>query len=196
MNTVLAVDAHTICTMRSKMAYELQEDEKGKKKPVKMGLAPVQRDDTEYEFDIVLDIGRDHIATASKDVTFLDKYGQVITPELGKQLAAWLDDGVEVSKHEEEKAESAKSMEKHKTLEPQDEQKNPETQRQRRTKEYLGLGNEYGLTPPQLKTVYETLVDEGHLGKTSLMMMDNREYEESMIVIESRLQELGYKAAS
>ena len=95
VNTVLAVNAHTIVTMRSKMAYELQEDDKGKKKPVKMGLAPVQRDDTEYEFDIVLDIGRDHIAVASKDTTFLDKFGQIITPDLGQQLAAWLDDGVE-----------------------------------------------------------------------------------------------------
>ena len=63
--------------------------------PVKVGHAPVQRDDTEYEFDIVLDIARNHIATASKDTTFLDRFGQVITPELGKQLKAWLDNGVE-----------------------------------------------------------------------------------------------------
>lgn len=101
VNTIFSVNCHTIATMRSKMAYELQEDERGKKKPVKIGLAPVQRDDTEYEFDVVLDIGRDHIATASKDVTFLDKYGQIITPELGKQLAAWLNDGVEPARCEE-----------------------------------------------------------------------------------------------
>lgn len=81
--------------MRSKMEYSLQVNEKGKQQPVKLGLAPVQRDDTEYEFDIVLDIARDHVATASKDVTFLDTFGQVITPELGQQLAAWLNDGVE-----------------------------------------------------------------------------------------------------
>jgi hypothetical protein len=102
VNTIFAVGCHTIATMRSKMAYELQEDDKGKKKPVKMGLAPIQRDDTEYEFDIVLDIGRDHIATASKDVTFLDKYGQIITPELGKQLGAWLNDGLEPAPKTEE----------------------------------------------------------------------------------------------
>ena len=95
VNAIFSVPCHTIATMRSKMAYELQEDEKGKKKPVKLGLAPVQRDDTEYEFDIVLDIGRDHVATASKDVTFLDRFGQIITPELGKQLAEWLNDGIE-----------------------------------------------------------------------------------------------------
>ena len=58
-----------------------------------MGLAPIQRDNTEYEFDIVLDIARNHIATASKDVTFLDRFGAVITPELGRDLAKWLNSG-------------------------------------------------------------------------------------------------------
>lgn len=95
VNTILSVPCHTIVTMRSKMDYVLEENDKGKKTPVKIGLAPVQRDDTEYEFDIVLDIARNHIATASKDTTFLDKYGAVITPELGQQLKAWLDEGTE-----------------------------------------------------------------------------------------------------
>lgn len=93
INTILAVDCHTICTLRSKMSYDVQEDERGKKVPVKIGLAPVQRDDTEYEFDIVMNIARSHIAVASKDTTFLDQYGAVITPELGAQLKAWLDEG-------------------------------------------------------------------------------------------------------
>ena len=95
VNTILSVNCHTIVTMRSKMAYALEENERGRMQPVKMGLSPVQREDIEYEFDIVLDIARNHIATASKDTTFLDKFGQVITPELGRQLRAWLDDGVE-----------------------------------------------------------------------------------------------------
>lgn len=95
VNTILAVDCHIIVTLRSKMEYVLQENEKGKMEPVKIGLAPIQRDDTEYEFDIVLDIARNHIATASKDTTFLDKYGAIITPELGKQLKDWLSEGQE-----------------------------------------------------------------------------------------------------
>ena len=70
----------------------MQEDERGRQRPVKLGMAPVQRDDTEYEFDIVLDIGRDHVATASKDTTFLDKYGEVITPDLGVKLRDWLNE--------------------------------------------------------------------------------------------------------
>lgn len=95
VNTILSVPCHTIVTMRSKMEYALQINDRGKQEPVKIGLAPVQRDDTEYEFDIVLDIARNHVATASKDTTFLDGYGAVITPELGEQLRLWLDEGEE-----------------------------------------------------------------------------------------------------
>lgn len=95
VNTILAVNCHTIVTMRSKMDYVMQENERGKTVPVKVGLAPVQRNDTEYEFDIVLDIARNHIATASKDTTFLDSFGKIVTPELGRQLADWLNTGIE-----------------------------------------------------------------------------------------------------
>ena len=61
-----------------------------------LGLAPVQRENTEYEFDICLQINREHIAAASKDTTFLDKWSGVITPELGKQLREFLEQGEEL----------------------------------------------------------------------------------------------------
>ena len=77
------------------MAYAMEQNEKGKTVPVKLGLAPVQRENTEYEFDIVLNIARNHIACASKDTTFLDSWSDVITPELGKMLKEWLDNGAE-----------------------------------------------------------------------------------------------------
>lgn len=95
VNTILAVDCHTIVTLRSKMDYALVENDRGRLEPQKLGLAPIQRDDTEYEFDIVLNIARNHIATASKDTTFLDRFGAVITPELGVQLGEWMKDGKE-----------------------------------------------------------------------------------------------------
>lgn len=95
VNSVLSVNCHTIVTMRTKMAYAMEQNDKGKMMPVKLGLAPVQRENTEYEFDIVLNIARNHIAIASKDTTFLDTWSGVITPELGKSLKEWLDFGVE-----------------------------------------------------------------------------------------------------
>lgn len=95
INAILSVPCHTIVTMRTKMAYAMEVNERGKTVPVKIGLAPVQRENAEYEFDVVLQINREHIACASKDTTFLDKWSGVITAELGKQLAKWLDDGEE-----------------------------------------------------------------------------------------------------
>lgn len=95
VDSILSVQCHSIVTMRSKMEYALELNDKGKQVPVKLGLSPVQRDDTEYEFDIVLNLSRNHTATASKDTTFLDGYGAVITPELGEQLRLWLNKGEE-----------------------------------------------------------------------------------------------------
>ena len=95
VDSILSVPCHTICTLRVKQDYALQPNERGKMEPVKLGLAPIQRDNLEYEFDIVLNIARNHVATTSKDVTFLDGLNAVITPELGQQLAAWLNDGQE-----------------------------------------------------------------------------------------------------
>ncbi len=95
INSILSVRCHSIVTMRTKMAYAMEVNERGKTVPVKIGLAPVQRDSAEYEFDVVLQINREHIACASKDTTFLDKWCGVITPELGEQLRDWLDKGEE-----------------------------------------------------------------------------------------------------
>lgn len=95
INTILSVDCHTIVTMREKMDYTIVENENGKKTPIKVGLAPIQRDDAEYEFDIVLSISRDHTIHASKDTTILDDVSGIITPEMGKTLAKWLNEGVD-----------------------------------------------------------------------------------------------------
>ncbi len=79
--------------MRSKTAWEVQKDERtGKTRPVRIGLAPVQRDGLEYEFTCVLELSVDgHIATASKDRTGLFD-GRYITPDIetGQMLKDWL----------------------------------------------------------------------------------------------------------
>lgn len=96
INAILSVDCHTIVTMRSKMEYVVEEDERGKKVPRRVGLAPVQRNDTEYEFDIVFEADRyTHKCRTVKDTTFLDEWNDVLTPGLGEALRAWLDGGKE-----------------------------------------------------------------------------------------------------
>lgn len=52
VDAMLQSDIHLIATMRSRTAYEVQ-DVNGKKVPVKIGLAPVQREGMDYEFGIV-----------------------------------------------------------------------------------------------------------------------------------------------
>lgn len=93
VDAILAAGLHVIVTMRTKTAWEVVENEKGKKAPVKIGLAPVQRDGMEYEFTTVLDIGVEgHIATASKDRTKLfTGVPGVLTVAHGQRLRAWLE---------------------------------------------------------------------------------------------------------
>lgn len=99
VDAILQCRMHVIVCMRSKTAYEMQENEKGKKTPVKVGLAPIQRDGMEYEFTIVFDIDRGkHYALASKDRTGLfEKTIDVITPATGELIRKWVEGGVEVS---------------------------------------------------------------------------------------------------
>jgi hypothetical protein len=97
LNTILHSDMHVIATMRSKTAYEMVADGKGGQKPVKVGLAPIQREGIDYEFTVVLDISIDgHIATASKDRTGIFD-GQYTVPSIdtGILLRQWLESGAE-----------------------------------------------------------------------------------------------------
>lgn len=93
VDAMLGAPMHIIATIRSKTAWEVVKDERtGKTRPVKIGLAPIQRDGLEYEFTAVLELSVDgHIATATKDRTGLFD-GSYFTPgkETGEKLMAWL----------------------------------------------------------------------------------------------------------
>ena len=52
--------------MRSKTEFVLEEDEKGRKVPRKIGMAPVQRAGMEYEFDLYCSMDWSHVLTVSK----------------------------------------------------------------------------------------------------------------------------------
>jgi hypothetical protein len=87
--------AHLIVTMRSKTEYVLEEDARGKKTPRKIGLAPIQRDGLEYEFDVVGDMNHEHDYVISKtrcavlDGAVIHKPGA----QLAETLRAWLETG-------------------------------------------------------------------------------------------------------
>ncbi len=92
VESMLQSRIHLIATLRAKQEYVLEQNDKGKMAPRKVGLAPIQRDGMEYEFTTVFSIGGDHIATAEKDRTnlFDGKYF-IPGPETGEALKAWLE---------------------------------------------------------------------------------------------------------
>lgn len=95
-------DIHTINTIRSKQAHEMQVTETGKKEIIKLGLQPVQRDDFEYEFQIVFSTDMQHVARTTKDNSGLFEGNPAkITPTHGKKLYDWLEKGVDVRAEEE-----------------------------------------------------------------------------------------------
>ena len=96
---ILQSPLHVICTMRSKQEYALQPDEKGKLKPVKLGLAPIQRDQLDYEFTLVFDVNLSHNAAVSKDRTglFDEQAVNLADPKTADAIRGWLESGVEVA---------------------------------------------------------------------------------------------------
>lgn len=97
IDTILQSKLHIIVAMRTKTHYDIQKDEKtGKSKPVKLGLAPVQRAESEYDFTLVLDVNQNHYASQSKDRTHLFADDFIITEETGIKLMDWLNSGVDI----------------------------------------------------------------------------------------------------
>ncbi len=89
---------HILATLRAKTDYAQERDEKtGKTAIRKVGLAPVQRDGLEYEFDIVADLNMDNDLIVSKSRCEA-MTGQIVPKagaEVAETLKAWLTDGAE-----------------------------------------------------------------------------------------------------
>lgn len=95
IEAMLGARLHLIVTMRSKMEYVQDKDEKGRTQIRKVGLQPVQRDGLEYEFDVVADLDTENTFIVGK--TRCPQLTGVIVPRPGKEVAdtllAWLTDG-------------------------------------------------------------------------------------------------------
>jgi hypothetical protein len=94
INTIIQSKAHIIATLRVKTHYDVV-DMGGKKKPIKLGLAPIQKEGMDYEFTTVLNLDKDSfVYTSSKDRTgvFEGKHDR-LSKQTGVDLMAWLQDG-------------------------------------------------------------------------------------------------------
>jgi len=91
VDAMIASPCHIICTMRTKTAYEEQVNERtGKKQRVKIGLAPVQREGLEYEFDLVGLMDEDNTFIVDK-TRCPDLSGKAITKPSQKDFAPFSD---------------------------------------------------------------------------------------------------------
>lgn len=95
VDAMLTAPLHIIATMRSKTEYALDKDDRGKLSPRKIGLAPIQRDGIEYEFDVVAEMNADNdfIVTKTRcpalNGVSVNKPGD----NVGSVLKAWLTEG-------------------------------------------------------------------------------------------------------
>ena len=95
VNALLQAPCHLIGTMRSKTDYVQEKDDRGRTVIRKVGLAPVQRDGLEYEFDVVGDMDQEHTLVVTK-TRCPALSGQVIRlpgEALARTLCEWLGRG-------------------------------------------------------------------------------------------------------
>lgn len=95
IDALAAYPGHIIVTLRVKTEYVLEENERRKKVPRKVGLKPEQREGIEYEFDVVGDLDLDNTLTISKTrIPML--HNRVISKpgaEVAEQISDWLSEG-------------------------------------------------------------------------------------------------------
>lgn len=96
VDAMLQSPAHIVTTMRSKMDYVQEKDERtGKTIIQKVGMAPIQRQGMEYEFTLVCDMDTDHkmIVSKSRCDILADAVVMKPGPDFFEKFLAWLNDG-------------------------------------------------------------------------------------------------------
>jgi len=98
VEAILRSRAHVLVSMRVKTEYVIETDARtGKSSPRKIGLAPVQRGDLEYEFDVFGQLDENNGLSITKTRcsaltgVYIDKPGE----EIAATLRQWLEDGAD-----------------------------------------------------------------------------------------------------
>lgn len=95
ISTILNYPIHLIATMRMKMEYAQDVDDRGKKVVKKLGMGIVQRDSFEYEFDVIAEMDVSHYLRVTKTRCYeLDGFSQEKpNGQLGRMVRDWLNTG-------------------------------------------------------------------------------------------------------
>lgn len=107
VTNIISCPVHIICTLRAKMDYVQEKDEKTNRTTVrKVGMGAQMRDGIEYEFTVTWDLeSGTNMASCTKDRTTNPKLFQgqikVLTEQDGIAIRNWLMSGAEVAPKEE-----------------------------------------------------------------------------------------------
>lgn len=95
IDALVSYPGHVIVTMRSRTDYVIEENDRGRKVPRKVGLKPEQREGIEYEFDIVGDLDHENtlVITKSRARTIANRVIQRPGVDFAEEIAAWLSAG-------------------------------------------------------------------------------------------------------
>lgn len=95
IDSIVGAGAHIICTMRTKTDYVMDKDKNGSTQIKKVGLAAIQRDGMEYEFDFVGELDVDHklAVTKSRIKSLADKVFTKPGAELANEFKNFLQAG-------------------------------------------------------------------------------------------------------
>lgn len=112
VDAILGCSCHVLTTLRTKTEYVLEDNGRGGKVPRKIGMAPVQRDGLDYEFDVVgdMDWGHTLVVTKSRIPELSDAVIKEPGAKFAKTIARWVGVGVEESAAPVEVAPDAKAL--------------------------------------------------------------------------------------
>jgi hypothetical protein len=95
IDALASYPGHVIVTLRVKTEYVIEENDRGKKVPRKVGMKPEQREGIEYEFDVVADLDYDNTLSVSK--TRIPALAQAVIPKpdaaVADTIKDWLEQG-------------------------------------------------------------------------------------------------------
>lgn len=128
-DAIVGASIHVIVTMRSKQEYVQEKDSNNKTVIRKVGMAPVQREGLEYEFDVFLDMDVDNNAIVTKTRCpaltgeVFSKPGKAIADILGAWLSSGEQPAQKVAQPEPEQTKQATQVTKTATTAPDKERK-------------------------------------------------------------------------
>jgi hypothetical protein len=96
IDALLGYPGHVIVTMRVKTSYVIEQDDRGKNVPRKVGLKPDQREGVDYEFGLIGEMDREHTMTVTKSTcpALVDERIPKPGADVAMALKTWISGGV------------------------------------------------------------------------------------------------------